>query len=655
MGIRITFPPSSHFSDKNDSLIGRVIAMKQNNSGVELTIKGKEKVIVYYYGKVDSLSLGDKVLVRGEFFLPSVNTTRYLFNFREYLKRKGIFYLVSASSITVLKKNQNPWYAFREFLFFRLHHNPYLHTFLLGDKSLISSSVMRSYQANGISHLFAISGMHISLLSGILCKILKRFFDEKRIYFVTSCFLLFYLCLVGLLPSITRGVLFFLLFHARKIYSLPISKVGLFSFIVSLSLFLDPYSLFDIGYQYSYLISFSFLIFSSHLSSKNYFLSLFKVSFCAFLVSIPISLFHFYEVNVLGIFYNLFFVPLVSFLLFPLSLIVFFVGPLEEVYLFLVNILESVSLFLADISFFKFIFMRIPTFFYFLYVGLLFLFFFFRKKRFIVLFFLVLGIHYFLPFFSFSSSVEVLDVGQGDAILLRVHGKNILMDTGGVMSFDSQDVGVSFYHTILPVLKMKGIHHLDYFIITHGDFDHCGDAISLIENYSVRRVIFNVGDDNFLESRIKHILEKKKIPYYKNLEAIRLGDERLFFLNTGLYDNENDNSNVVYIEIDGFSFLFMGDASNKREADILDNYDISHVDVLKVGHHGSDTSSSKEFIDAIHPRYSVISVGRNNRYHHPSEKTLENLKKSKIYRTDLDGSILFQIRKKKLVVSTGMS
>ena len=118
------------------------------------------------------------------------------------------------------------------------------------------------------------------------------------------------------------------------------------------------------------------------------------------------------------------------------------------------------------------------------------------------------------------------------------------------------------------------------------------------------------------------------------------------------YDNENDNSNVIYTEINGYKFMLMGDASTITEKEIMSKYNLPDIDVLKVGHHGSRTSSDKEFIDEINPDYSIISVGKNNRYGHPNKEVLDNLKKSKIYRTDQDGSIMFKINNNKLKIET---
>ena len=151
---------------------------------------------------------------------------------------------------------------------------------------------------------------------------------------------------------------------------------------------------------------------------------------------------------------------------------------------------------------------------------------------------------------------------------------------------------------------------------------------------------------------VEHNLDKKKIPYYSCIKELNIDDNKLYFLQTSIYDNENDNSNVIYTELNGYKFMFMGDASVTTEHEILSKYNLPDIDVLKIGHHGSKTSSSINFINEINPKYSVISVGKNNRYGHPNDGVLENLKDSKIYRTDYDGSIMFKIKNNKLQIET---
>ena len=141
-------------------------------------------------------------------------------------------------------------------------------------------------------------------------------------------------------------------------------------------------------------------------------------------------------------------------------------------------------------------------------------------------------------------------------------------------------------------------------------------------------------------------------------EAINLvnkfkkGNYNLEFLNTKIYDNENDSSSVIYLNYNDYKFLFMGDAEVWKEKDILDKYNLSDIDSLKVGHHGFNTSSSENFIKSINPKYSLISVGENNRYGHPKDSVLNILRNSKIYRTDIDGSIKFKIKNNKFKIET---
>ena len=187
---------------------------------------------------------------------------------------------------------------------------------------------------------------------------------------------------------------------------------------------------------------------------------------------------------------------------------------------------------------------------------------------------------------------------------------------------------------------------------SRGDEDHIGGSITLINNFKVKKVIFNCGEFNDLEKELIKVLDKKKIKYYSCIKELNIDNNKFHFLQTKYYDNENDNSNVIYTELNGYKFMFMGDASGTTEKEMLNKYNLPDIDVLKAGHHGSKTSSSKEFIDTINPKYSIISVGKNNRYGHPNKEVLASLKESKIYRTDEDGSIMFKINNNKLQTET---
>ena len=179
-----------------------------------------------------------------------------------------------------------------------------------------------------------------------------------------------------------------------------------------------------------------------------------------------------------------------------------------------------------------------------------------------------------------------------------------------------------------------------------------GEAINLVKKLQIKKIIFNCSKFNKLEQNLIKVLDKKKIKYYSCIKELNVDKNKLYFLQTKEYDNENDNSNVIYTEINGYKFMFMGDAGVEVEEDLIEKYNLQDIDILKVGHHGSKTSSGKEFIDETNPKYSIISVGKNNRYGHPNDSVLDNLEDSKIYRTDQDGSIMFKIKNNKLQIET---
>ena len=199
-------------------------------------------------------------------------------------------------------------------------------------------------------------------------------------------------------------------------------------------------------------------------------------------------------------------------------------------------------------------------------------------------------------------------------------------------------------------MQIKTLIRLTFWQSPHGDYDHMGEAINLVKNFKVEKVIFNCGKYNDLEKELIKVLDKKKISHYSCIKELNIDDNKLYFLNNKIYDNENDNSSVIYTELNNHKFLFMGDAGIDVEQDMIEKYNLNDIDVLKVWHHGSKTSSSQNFINEINPKYSIISVGKNNRYGHPNDGVLDNLNNSEIYRTDNQGSIMFKIENNKLKI-----
>lgn len=657
--LRLAYPKTSLYNENSTSLIGRVIAVSINNQTLKLTIKNKEKILVYYYLKESSnyqqIQLGDTVKVIGTFQKPPSNTTRNLFNYQKYLYNKDIHYTVQATSLIITNRNNNIYYFLKQKIKERARISPYLEAFILGDKSSILKEAKTSYQENGISHLLAISGMHISLFSQIILKILKRLnISERKRYFFTSLFLILYLSILDLSPSALRGVLFFILFTINKVYYFYIKPQYIFLVVLSLTILINPYFIYDVGFQYSFIISIT-LILTSPLIAGSYLLELLKTSTISFFVSIPISLYNYHQINILSIIYNLFYVPLVSLIIFPLSLITIFFPFLLPIYNFFVQILEKSSLFLTDINFGKLIFPRLNIFLYLIYYLLIIIVFLKIKKskKPLIIFLIIILIHYNYPAINRATLVTMIDVGQGDSLLLHTKESTILIDTGGKESFVRNDNSSNIVlSTIIPYLKSLGIRSLDYLILTHGDYDHMGEAINLVNSFKVDKVIFNCGEYNHLEKELIKVLDKKHIQHYSCIKELNISENKLYFLQTKEYDNENDNSNVIYTELNGYKFMFMGDAGVEKEKDILEKYNLNNIDVLKVGHHGSKTSSSPNFINSINPKYALISVGKDNKFNHPNTTVLNTLSLSKILRTDIDGSVEIILTKNNYVINT---
>lgn len=629
---------SSKYNINTNKITGIITDIKidEKNNKTTLTIKAKEKVMVVIYD-ILSVKVGDKVTIKGEMQQLTKNTIFNQFNYQNYMFSKKIYWKM-IGKIEKIENNFNIYKIKNKIINYidTFKSSSYLHTFILGNTNYIDDDVLETYRNIGISHLLAISGTHITLLSTILLKILSKL-NKKKSFIIVSCFLFFYAFLTSFTPSILRAVLMFVLININKIYKLKIKSNYILIFIACILLIYNPFYIYNIGFIFSFTISYFLMVLGNE--EENYFKKLFKTSLIASLVSIPILINNFFQINLITTLFNLIFVPFVTFILFPLSLLTFIISPLDNIFYFLCLIMEKMSIILNNFNLFI-ILKYIPFYFVLFYYIIIFISVRYNKYYLIII---LLLIHSNIKYFDFNNYLTMIDIGQGDSFLIELkNNKNILIDTGGNV-FNTYNLAKN---KLIPYFKSKGIKKIDYMILTHGDYDHLGEAINLINDFKVENVIFNNDSYNENENKIIKLLESKNIKYYQNLNELLIGNNKLYFLNTRLYDNENDNSNVLYFKINQFKFLFMGDAGVDKENDIIKKYNLTNIDVLKVGHHGSKTSSSKKFIDFINPTYSLISVGKNNRYNHPNDIVLNNLENSKIYRTDLDGSVMFKIRNK---------
>lgn len=624
---------------------------------MNLELVCKEKLVGSYYFKNDEykffkekVNIGSSVIVKGKLVSPKNNTVPYLFNYKKYLYNKRVYYTLKIDSIKILKENSNPFIKLKNRVIKHVNSykdSTYLYAFILGKTELISDEVLTSYRENGISHLFALSGLHVSIFSSILLFILKKLrFKEILNYVLIFIFLLLFSFITGFSPSILRATLLFFLLSINKVFYLNIRTLDILYLVFIILVIINPFIIYNLSFILSFTAAF-FLIFSSDLlKGKNYFVSLFKVSLLSYFASLPLSIYYFGYTNLLGTILNLVFVPLVSFVVFPLTLLTFIISKFYSILNITTNLLESLSLLFNK---FKIIiyFPRINLIFVFIYLSILMLYIKFKKKICLYLIIVLLIFFKIRPYMDNNTYIYYIDVGQGDSILVVTPhlNKTILIDTGGIVSFNENYKSNIIKNKTIPFFRRIGINKVDYLFLTHGDYDHAGEANELLSNFCVKKVFINKGNINNIEKKINN----KEVLRLKNfvIDNIKVNS-----LNNNVFNNENDDSTILLFNIYDYKFLFMGDASIKTEEYLLNNYILPNVDILKVGHHGSYTSTSTDFINVIKPKYSVISVGENNMYKHPNKNVLDILDNTKLFRTDVDGTIEVKISKKGYKIKT---
>ena len=451
--------------------------------------------------------------------------------------------------------------------------------------------------------------------------------------------LFLYYLIIDSSASILRALVFLSIFKPNKEFHLGLSTFNMLILALIVLLIINPASIKDIGFNYSFVISSGLILYYDNKKQDKKLFRLVETSILAFLFSLPISLYYFSNVNLLSIIYNLFYVPFVSSILFPLTFIVAICPFLSDIYLVVVNLFEKSIFFFEGISI-NLTFRKLSIIIYIIYLLIIFIAIYKRKVLYLLLILLVP--HYFYNNIVVEDKMYMIDVGQGDSILFVSNNKSMLLDTGGSInsSLDKWSVG----DDLVTFLRSKGIRRIDTILISHGDMDHIGEYFKIVKYFKVDNVYLNSNQLNSIEKRVvtDSLNNNINITKLKKGDNISLGNFNFLVINSSFTD-ENDASTVLFGMISSSKLLLMGDASVRSEQDIISSYNLPKIDILKVGHHGSNTSSSKKFINEINPKYSLISVGENNRYGHPKKSVLSN---SEIYRTDLDGNIEIEFNNK---------
>ena len=643
------YPFKSKYTKNDKEFIGIVTKYEVKEDKITIEIKAKEKLLITYKyqdKEFNNLLYGDKIKVKGTLITPSKNTNQNTFNYQKYLYYKKIYYLVEATSINKIANNHNYLYTIKNTLYQKINKlksSNYIKTLLFCDNTL-SKEIKESYRINGISHLFSVSGMHINFFVSIIYLYLNKITYNKRIkYLITNIFIITYLILFPS-SSLLRSAVMSILYSINYLLKLKIKKIDILLLTLGVSLLINPFIIYDLGYIYSYTITFFLILSSSTLKKKNKINKIIYISLLSFLVSIPITIYNSFEINIISILLNIILVPIISIIILPLTILTYIFPILDSILYLFTNTLETISLFISKINITKIIFPKPSLLIIVLYYIIFLLS--YQNKKYFYLNIILLIIIYIFPYLNSNFEVVMFEVGEADCHLIKYpYNKNtILIDTG------KNEYKIK--NEVIPYLKSIGIKKIDYLIITHGDLDHIGGSITLINNFQVKNVILNKGTFTDLEKELIKNLNKKKIPYQININKINLSNHTIYLLNNTKYNNENDNSIITYFTYQKYKFLYMGDASITTEDNLLENYNLNNISILKVGHHGSNTSSSKDFISQINPSISLISVGENNIYHHPNKEVINNLSKSRIYRTDINNMVKLTINSKGILKVT---
>ncbi|MGM9873593.1 MAG: ComEC/Rec2 family competence protein [Bacilli bacterium] len=576
---------------------------------------------MYVYKKAHEYEIGDYLSIEGEKTQLSFSKIESTFDFENYLNKKGIYSELKYKNINFKFKNPIRLKKLR---------NTFSNSFDENTSKFVSNilfstnedeEVTTNLKEIHLSRFLNMSGLYLYSFYSLLTYVFSIFLKKKTAKGVSLICLLFYV-VVSFYKFIVIKFLFFLIFRYINEYYLnkKYSSIQITSIIGITFLIFD----YTFAYQDSFIIGMLMMIitnfFNTAIRINNKYIKSLLLNFLMFVSFIPFEISYYHEINLLSFIFQIFFTPVLIALI-NLCLLSLYGIPFQWLANFIYNSLSKITSILTKFKLTIYL-PSINLFSVLLFYGLIILlayYLYIKHKPMIkitslciVSFILVIS----LPLKNvFSEEVVFINVGQGDATLIRKKETTILIDTGGLKYLDiAKD-------SLIPFFKKKQIYNIDALITTHDDFDHNGGVDSLIENFKIKSTYIN----------------------YK-FDELKINDISLYNLNRFdyLWSEDNDSSLVINFTLMNTNFLVMGDAPIKIEKEIMKTFSSLDIDILRVGHHGSKTSTSDEFIKFITPKEAIISVG-SNYYGHPHKEVLDILNKNNVIirRTDIEGSISY--------------
>ncbi len=651
---------------KNDNYIMKVSGQKIRYASAEYKTDGYVQV---YCGDRINFRAGDDVRISGKYVRPQENKNSGGFNLRTYLKTDDIraTMFVSANSIR-LAGHSHSWQSFIFEIKQKINNRISSHiggeqgelvkAVVTGDKESFTDEMKNNFADCGISHIVAISGMHMSILIMFIMR-LGRFFGIRR-KLRSLCAIVVILCyisILGFVPSAIRAAVMGIAVMSAELINRREDFITSILIGAALILLINPYWVFDTGFLLSFSAVIGIHLFAPALSRMlsrmlpNPIRSVLAMSIAANLLTMPIVATIFNKINLVGFAANIIIVPVLEILfiggicaaILPVYIITL---PLKTV----ATLVLAIADFMAELRFMN-ISVMTPNILM-LMINAMFIFIVYHIlnrrnlkiiSRGVAVLAVLIGICAAQQIYKQDLlRVEFINTGQGDSILISSDNKHFMIDTGRENSRDS-----------LEYIKDRGIKKLDILFITHSDSDHSGGAMCLAENIRIEKAVLpyvKTSDETTRALEAEFIKRGTDVMYAEAGDSFTLGDATAKVLmpdgNEIEEDYRNNNSLVMKIEYKENEFLMMADAGFDTEKVMMEKYELS-AKVLKAGHHGSAKSTSEEFLNLVKPEYAILSCGVNN-YGHPSEEVLEKLENCGcvIYRTDESGNIVFEINKK---------
>lgn len=656
-----------------------------------LQSEGKEETVYFYYTieteeekfNWEQQRFPQQVAATVRLEEPEAERNLHQFDFEDYLNAKSIHWVVTVEAMQFQSEDRSfrAWpSSIRRSIILMLEKLPavqttdYIQTMLFNQSHAIAGDTLDAYRGIGLLHLFSISGMHIQLLLTQVRFILLRMkVSHETTDKLLVVFLIAYGVLTGWGIGVFRAICTHFILLMGKITGHRIEAKDAFALTVMIVVLYNPRLIYSASFQLSYLLA-GVLYFVAPVSSEWKMNGLLKdvcLTALMTMVSFPIVAYHFFEVSWLGIFVNVIFSFFFSWLLFPLFWLLFFavlffpgtplLGLLCTVSDKLLTLLENFAGAAAGLDFASLITGRPPAFYFALvWIALILLLLSVEKKQrdIWVLCFLVaaLGLFSFAHQLDPSGKVAMLDVGQGDAILIITpfHRRTVLIDTGGMLTFEKEawqvrETATTAGEKLVSIIKAEGVKKLDKVFLTHADQDHVGSLRELAEGLPIDAVYFPKGAEGnaAFAAVLLELQSQHQVSLYPALGkvALKINADLVFHILAPLAPGEggNEDSLVIQTSIGGLDWLFTGDLGEEGEEVLMRTYPDLKTDVLKIGHHGSATSSSEGFLDHVQPELALISAGKQNRYGHPDAQILERLelRNIPIFRTDRQGAIHF--------------